>query len=266
MVMPLGTACYSLGNPPVSAGGLIFSNDALDTALAGPVAEIAFDDEGIAQLEDLLASVRETDFENSEVRRILSSEREPENWRVGEALAEAYLTSHRACSFPWPSGRDQKKESSSLPGTDLVGFQTTPNNGERFAFGEVKTSSEATFPPQIMYGRHGLRQQLEDLRDDINLRGSLVKYLGHRATGADWEPQFKSATSRYLKNTADVSLFGILVRDIDPHERDLQARTAKLAENCPDKMGIELLAMYLPQSSIATLGVRLMLKRKGGST
>ena len=80
------------------------------------------------------------------------------------AIAEVYLTDHRSCQFPWPLGRDERKSSSSLPRADLVGFRTD-ESGNALAFGEVKTSSEANYPPRVMYGETGLRKQLENLRD-----------------------------------------------------------------------------------------------------
>jgi hypothetical protein len=37
-----------------------------------------------------------------------------------------------------------------------------------------------------MDGRHGLRKQLEELRDSTVAKDSLVKYLGHHANGTEW--------------------------------------------------------------------------------
>ena len=189
MSLATGRVEYTLGAAPVTGCGLSWTMEELDAALEGPVAEVVFDDTGIADLTALLESIPDTDFDPFEVRRILAGRKVPENWRVGEALAEAYLVDHRSCSFPWPDERDERKSGSSLPGADLVGFQ---RDGEtsRFAFGEVKTSSEAKYPPGAMHGRTGLKQQLEDLRDEVSIRDDLVKYLGHRAVNASWKAQF----------------------------------------------------------------------------
>ena len=35
-------------------------------------------------------------------------------------------------------------------------------------------------PPGNMYGRHGLKAQLEDLRNNEEIRNTLFVYLGHR--------------------------------------------------------------------------------------
>jgi hypothetical protein len=262
--MPGGTEIYNLANVQIAARGLIYTDTELNVAIAGPVSAIAFDDEGTDALESLLSSAAETDFESKELRRIISSKREPESWRVGEALAESYLTAHKNCTFPWPNSRDQKMESSSLPGTDLVGFQATATEDNRFSFGEVKTSDEEKYPPSVMYGRHGLKQQLEDLCDNVDTRNSLVKYLGHRTQGSAWEPQFRDAAKRYMENNTDVSIFGVMVRDVKPHEDDLRARAEKLGKSCPAAMSIELLAIYLPIASIGTLGSKLTAIRKEG--
>ena len=185
-----------------------------------------------------------------------------ENWRVGEAIAEAYLTNHRSCHFPWPDSRDERKSGSSLPGADLVGF-STDDKGCCLAFGEVKTSSEAKYPPGAMYGRTGLKTQLEDLRDSRVIRDDLLKYLGHRAVQAPWKQSFEAASRRYIRNSSDVLLYGVLIRDVPPHADDLRVRVNGLANDCPDGTRLELLALYLPIGSIDGLGEAILETRRG---
>ena len=231
----------------------------------GPVSEIIRDDKGNEAVEELLLGVADTGFKQDVVRRILSHDRVPEDWRVGEALAECYIRDHRQCTFPWPAARDQKNPESSPTGADLVGFQKT-NPGEansRFAFGEVKTSTEHRWPPQVMFGRHGMVRQLEALRDNPDTKDHLVKYLGHRVTNAKWKKQYIQSTARYLANPADVSLFGVLVRDVEPKEADLSSRAKALATNCPRSTAIELIAAYLPVGSISGIGKRVKPKKEG---
>jgi hypothetical protein len=232
MTVALGTLEYFLGDVPATGRGISWTAAELDTALAGPVAEIIFDDAGMADLAVLLAGLSDTEFDQTTIRGVLASTKAPEDWRVGEALAESYLTYHRQCYFPWPDGRDERKSGSSLPGADLVGFQTDGET-DRFAFGEVKTSSEHKYPPGAMHGPKGLKQQLEDLRDNASVRNDLMKYLGHRATNASWKGQFQRAAMRYLANTNDVRVFGLMVRDVPSHQDDLQVRISKLGSNCP---------------------------------
>ena len=114
-----------------------------------------------------------------------------------------------------------------------------------------------------MHGRTGLKQQIEDLRDEVSIRDDLVKYLMHRAVNALWKDQFICAYRRYNANNTDVQLFGLLVRDVAPHEDDLRVRVSKLGQDCPAAMSIELLAVYLPAGSIQTLSQKVMAARRG---
>ena len=228
----------------------------------GRVATVLFDDEGKADIEDILAGLAETEFEQAGLRRVLQDPDHVEDRRVGEAIAEVYLTDHRSCSFPWPDARDERKSRSSLPGADLVGFGID-DDGDCFAFGEVKTSSERRYPPGAMHGRTGLKRQLEDLRDSEAIRKDLVKYLGHRARSAPWRAQFERAASRYLGNTSDVRLYGCLVRDVEPHQDDLRVRVGDLGAECPEGTHIELLALYLPRERLDGIGEAMASRRAG---
>jgi hypothetical protein len=62
MVAP-GTLEYSLGAAPVTGCGISWTADELNAALAGPVAEVIFDDAGKADLASLLAGLSETEFD-----------------------------------------------------------------------------------------------------------------------------------------------------------------------------------------------------------
>lgn len=235
----------------------------LDAELAGPAAALVFDDVGRRDLRELLDGLADTQFSRENLESLLTGPGAPENWQVGEALAERYLTVNRDCYFPWPDGRDERKRGSSLPGADLVGFQS--NGGqERFAFGEVKTSSHVSNPPSVVYGRHGLKQQMEDLRDRREVREDLVRYLGYRASMTSWWNRYQAAARTYLNDTCCVRLFGLLVRDVTPHQDDLRARVTALANGCPGATIIELTALYLPAGSIATLASKAIASRQTG--
>ena len=266
MAIATGIEVYNADVAPVTARGAVYMDAELDAALNGPVSRILWDDAGTADLKAILTSLITTDFSEQIVKRVLSSRVTPENWRVGEALAEAFLVEHRACKFPWPSGRDLKNPSASPAGTDLVGFQNTEavENTHRFAFGEVKTSEQEAWPPGVMDGRHGMKKQLEDLRDSTDVKDSLVKYLGHHANRTDWFPHYRSAAARYLADPGDISLFGVLVRDVEPKREDLARRAGDLAGGCPAATTIELRAMYLPRKSINSLTQRAIKARGGG--
>jgi len=263
MSIATGTIHYQMGTAPVTGCGISYSAAELDTALSGPVAEIVYDDSGKADIEALVAGLVETDFEKGEVERILSDSKPPEDWRVGEALAEIYLVHHKGCFFPWPDGRDERKSGSSLPGADLVGFQSNDAD-DFFAFGEVKTSSENVYPPGAMYGRTGLKQQLEDLKDDVKIKDDIFRYLGFRAQKSAWEDRFKRAAKNYIQSKTNVRIFGFLVRDVEPNQDDLRVRVTKLANDQHTDMAIELLALYLPHNSIGQLSNTVVSIRKGG--
>lgn len=262
MTVGAGEVVYRLGTAPCSGVGLRWSDNELIAAMDGQVAAVLFDDEGKANIEDIFAGLDDTGFVQDGLRRVLGDPNEVEDWRVGEAIAEAYLTDHRSCSFPWPDGRDERKSGSSLPGADLVGFGVD-DDGDCLAFGEVKSSSAHKYPPGAMYGRTGLKQQLEDLRDGETIRDDLVKYLGHRAGSAPWRARFERAASRYLRNTSDVQLYGCLVRDVEPDQDDLRVRVDALGVACPDGTRIELLALYLPQKRLSGIGAEMTSRRAG---
>lgn len=259
--MQPSTTYYTLGAPPVTGEGLGVVAEELETALKGPIAEVVFDDAGNDEISGLLVGLADTDFAQDNLATLLNDERKPEDWRVGEALAEHYLATNHTCHFPWPDGRDERKRGSSLPGADLVGFQHAGEQ-ERFAFGEVKTSSENTYPPGAAYGKHGLKKQLEDLRDQQTIRDDLVKYLGYRALRSTWEKKYRSATKLYLRDPCDVRIFGLLIRDVPPQQQDLRARVNSLALNCPGATVIKLFALYLPVGRISTLSATVMIARQ----
>ena len=253
MAVAPGAVVYRLGSARCSGTGIEWSDDELASALQDEVATVLFDEEGKAKIETMLATTVDTEFAQQGLRRVLNSINKTEDWRVGEAIAETWLTSHRSCTFPWPHSRDQRKSGSSLPGADLVGFGVD-DQGDCLAFGEVKSSSDPSRPPGIMRGRTGLKKQLEDLRDREPIRDDLLKYLAYRAKSTPWRHKLKKAASRYLANSSDIQLFGFLVRDIAPHENDLRARVNGLAGARPDQPCIELIALYLPSERLQGLG------------
>lgn len=194
MSVAAGTINYQLGTAPVIGCGFSYSADELNTALSGT--------------------------------------KPPEDWRVGEALAETYLVDQKDCFFPWPDGRDERKSGSSLPGA--------------------------------MHGRTGLKQQLEDLKDDVKIKDDIFRYLGFRAQKSSWEDRFKRAAKNYIQSKTNVRVFGFLVRDVEPNQDDLRTRVTKLAKDQHADMVIELLALYLPQNSIGQLSNSVVSSRSGG--
>jgi len=207
MTMAAGTECYNADVAPITARGAMYTEAELDEALKTSVVSIIWDEPGAVDLRAILSSLVTTDFSEESVKRILSNQTTPENWRVGEGLAEGFLTEHRNCEFPWPAGRDLRNPRSSPAGTDLVGFQKC--NGAvdswRFAFGEVKTSKQKAWPPAVVDGRCGLAEQIEGLRNTPNVKDNLVKYLCYHAQDADWDSHYREAARRYLVNLSSAN-------------------------------------------------------------
>lgn len=76
--------------------------------------------------------------------------------------------------------------------------------------------------------------QIEELQDSSAAKHQLMLYLGFGALGSAWESWYVEACSRLLNDPADISLFGVLVRDVDPNELDLDLknRTPALPAFC----------------------------------
>ncbi len=253
MAVAVGTEVYNADAPPVLARGCEYSQGDLDHALHTRVAGLLRDDAGTRDLRSMMSELASTDFDPRALEAVLTPAiTNLPAWRVGEALAEAYVVDHRQCEFPWPGGRDLKNPTSSPAGTDLVGFQQT-GDSTRFAFGEVKTSEQGAWPPSVVTGRHGLADQLRQLRDSSPVKSALVRYLGFHSITAAWRPRFLTAAKRFLSDPSDVSLFGVLIRDVQPKPQDLSGKATSLATGCPGTTAIELRALYLPTHTIATL-------------
>ncbi len=251
-----GRRCYAEQQQQIRAEGLTLTPLEVESSLRHQISRILFDDAGKERISQTLNGIATTEFEAEQLREILDQPPVLNDWQVGEALADAWLSEHRACRFPWPSSRDLRNRNASPAGADLVGFHLQ-KGAYRLAFGEIKTSTETRYPPQVVTSRHGVVRQLETLRDDRATKHQLFIYLAHRASQSDWYAPFQQAAKRYLQNEADVALFGILVRDVSPNINDLQKRVAKLAKGCPKETSIELLAFYLPLGTIPTLVQRV---------
>lgn len=103
MPMPSGQLAYDAGTQPVIAHGLSYQDEQVSEMLAGPVKHILQDTAGIDELQELLGSVVSTEFEQEGLRQALIDETVPDNWRVGEAIAEAFVADKGNCVFPWPT-------------------------------------------------------------------------------------------------------------------------------------------------------------------
>jgi hypothetical protein len=194
---------------------------------------------GFSQSENLLADIQA--LENAEPEDL-------RNWRIGEALAEVILEENFQCRFHWNELRDARNPKGNKTGADLVGFIESEGS-VLFLFGEVKTSSEtANRPPQVMTIADGIESQLKDLYNDRNKRHILITYLKSKTRDLPEEHPFKldynSALLSYYGNIQLYQLIGVLVRDINPDERDLLISYNRIKTIILKPIGLKLIALY----------------------
>jgi hypothetical protein len=255
MSVALGTEVYRADSASVLARGYLYAQADLDDARTKRLRAVLTDEIGRDEIADLYNGLELTEFGQHnvvETLKLIPEEDHSRGWREGEALAEAWLTDHKHCEFPWPFNRDLRHPRASMPGAELLGF-TGEVDQARFAFGQVKTSKETQTPPQVVNrGDKCLIKQAIQLRDDAKIKKTVVDYLAYRArTGPVWAPKFRAAACRYFNSgTMEIALFGVLVRDVPPAHLDLHGAAANLAEGCHSSTRIELCGLYLPEGSI----------------
>jgi hypothetical protein len=75
----------------------------------------------------------------------------------------------------------------------------------------------------------------------------LLKWLLPRVKSTEYEATFNVACARYFNSgRRDLALFGILVRDQEVREEDLQTRGRNLAGRLQGPTRCRLIALYLP--------------------
>ena len=249
MVIYAGSTVYVCGEPPCTGVGVVWTAEEMNSAMA-EVKSILYDVDGRSSIANAL-EVLATDFKHrSVVKRIAFDDRRITNGSVGEAVAHAYLAEHHDCRFPWPSARDKRVSRASLPGPDLIGF-CNDGNGTCFVFGEVKTSTDRKHPPSSVYGYRGLIRQMLNLRDVQDMRDDAVRYLWHHISG-QWHEHMDEALRRYMNDSSDVRLYGVLVRDVAPSKSDLRSPVEKLAKGNSAGVHTRFLALHMPVGSIRT--------------
>ena len=231
-VLPVGKTIYKQTHNDMCIQGISYNAIDLKQSIK-IVANTCFDTLEQNKFEDYMLSLSDTGFDP--ITTVIPNIRD---WQVGEGFAEAYLTAHFSCNFPWSNKRDQKNYESSLTGADLVGFHK-----HQFAFGETKTSREKQHPPQVTSKlKDGLNTQLKKLCHDSDGRWTLIHYLFYREKNTT---KYKEACKAYLKDSKDFYVFGVLVRDTDPKIEDWNYLKGHLKSHAPDK--VSLVALYLPQ-------------------
>jgi hypothetical protein len=244
------TLAYSNSQNTTSWSGVRLDDGGdFDAFMANEVASRLHDDVGKADFTAHLNSLASTGFAQNSLQAILEAEHpEERDWAVGEAFAEAWLSREHGVVWAWNMERDKRTPLASLPGADLVGFVT--QGGEtRLVLGEVKSSTDSSTPPNVMTGRGGMTHQLEKLSTDMGLLYTLIRWLQPRCRGNSAEPHFNAAIGLLLQSgNRAMTLFGVLVRDTQPDERDLRSRGQHLGEIVKTPTCCHLLALYLPCS------------------
>lgn len=170
-------------------------------------------------------------------------------WEVGEALAACILAADptRGVRWPWNSARDRRSPRASLPGPDLVGL-CFENDTAVLLFGEVKTSSDPSTPPNVMQGKRGMAAQLERIATSSEIQLALLSWLLARCRNSPDRDLYEQAIERYLESEGkDVLLVGALLRDTDPSELDLKGTAERLSKRIDSATPVELIALYLPE-------------------
>lgn len=179
---------------------------------------------------------------------VLNAEHSEERtWAAGEALAEAFLEEKHHVSFPWNMERDKRNPLGSLPGADIIGF--IGEDAECcFALGEVKSSSEKKYPPQVMSGRSGhMGHQLDKLANNLTTICQLLKWLLPRVKDTPYQEKFSNAATCFFNSgNKQVVLFGILIRDTQITSNDLSTRGIELGNKLSSPATCQLIALYLP--------------------
>ncbi len=152
----------------------------------------------------------------------------------------------REICWPWNLVRDRRTPRASLPGADLVGFYKE-DDAVLLLFGEVKTSSDQSTPPNVMNGSGGMAWQLKEEATRLDIQHSLLKWLRARCVSPDHRWLYRAAVERYVRSLGkEILLVGILLRDTKPNELDVTARAKFLAASLGSPTRIEISAWYLP--------------------
>lgn len=230
--------------------GLILRDPEFSEFLSNEVNKKFYDAEGTLSLQNLFEDLSETGFDSESLKSFFSSEEIPTDWKIGEKISECFLEANCDSVFPYNDSRDAKDSKSNLPGTDMVGYVRIDEK-PLFLFGEVKTSDDSASPPSVVYGKDGLIHQLNEIKDDPKKRKELIQWLGHKISNlADDDSHqiaWKDAVVSYTCNE-EYKIFGVMLRGVEPDERDLKNVFDAVILNMKNQTYLELLSLYLPIS------------------
>lgn len=245
--------------------GVSFNDIDTRSMLKGKIKNLLLDTPQRESMLDLLNTLKnDTGFNRSEtllidIQALENQNVDVQDFRIAEAIAEVVLGEHFSCRFYWNELRDARNPKGNKTGADLVGFIEIDNQ-VLFLFGEVKTSSEQQSPPQVMTNPSGIEKQLKDLYSNHQKRVTLISYLQNKLqlqnNESDFKTDFQNAIKNYYNSNskANYLLYGVLVRDTQPNEKDLKPSYDKLKDEIINS-GLKLLAIYLPISKNEWLNI-----------
>lgn len=229
----------------------VIINNAYQAFMESNVRKRLNDIDGQEIVENHLRALVSTGFGTDSLETLLNAKAQEErDWAVGESFSEAILEQELSAIFPWNYSRDLRNENASLAGADIVGL-VNDNGQYKLLLGEVKTSEENHYPPQVVTSRHGIANQLETLGTNLTRLRTLITWLVFRCKGTAYESNFNEAFQYLIQNTNQgMYLVGVLVRpNIIANEDDLKNRGKKLGNTFNDTVTKALLlAYYLPHS------------------
>ncbi len=245
---------HSETNKNFSYEGFLYQKEEIESIFPNQIKEKLFDSEGTNELVDHLSNldlddINSTGFNDKWLIDVLSLENiitNHKDWRIGEAFAEFHLEDCHSCRFYYNELRDARNVNGNKTGADLVGFIELGEDTV-FLFGEVKTSNEEKYPPQVLYSRHGMIDQLKNLATNPQTKNTIVRYLGFKVKDLESGNPFKADYLKALQNyyIDKFSLVGVLVRDTTSNVKDIETRYKALKTSI-SATGLKMLALYIP--------------------
>ena len=182
---------------------------------------------GDTNFDELINNLSDTGFDTSTLETVLASQPGLTSWEWGECFAYDQVEKHLGINIPWPPFWDRRLRRASLPGADIIGLKDEGNN-IIFVFGEIKTSSQEKYPPDVMTKPNdGLIDQIKRLASRETIKDH-IQWLSLRAEGKDWKEDFNKALKYYVQHDIGYIIIGLLIRDTLPNVHDLKCVLEKL--------------------------------------
>lgn len=163
---------------------------------------------------------------------------------IGESIADLFLMEQMSAYLPTNRRRDLRTPKGSHPGADIVGYVPDGAGGTMFMFGEIKASSDTTAPPGVMtHTDSGMVAQLTRLAERVPIRRQLLFYLRDRAQKVgQLQSHYRPAMQALA--LSKMALVGVLVRDTQPTEQDVNSPMAKLHTKIPAQQPCNLFVLH----------------------